>query len=197
MATFSILYWICYHPSMQYHALFQHSSTTTVSRRQGACLQGRGSKQIRNLLAGARSWLPMFFVWSLKIFERFSVWLLLSQKFEKVWKVLLWMRLPFWLPLVFSMTIFIVHWCSLFLRCVLSVFIVFFTVFGLFVISVYCFYMFLTSLHWFHIVFIQFYHTVHPPPYFHHLKSSYCSKKIWAYCMLQGFFHGAARAFWK
>ena len=66
METFSILYWICCHPYMQYDALFQHS-TTTIPWRQGSCLQGRGSKQIRNLLAGARSWLPLLFFWSLKI----------------------------------------------------------------------------------------------------------------------------------
>ena len=47
------------------------SSTTTISWRQGSCLQGQGSKQIRNLLAGSRSWLPMLFFWSLKIFGRF------------------------------------------------------------------------------------------------------------------------------
>ena len=71
METFSILYWICCHPSMQYHALFQHSSTTTISWRQGSCLQGRGSKQIRNLLTGPGSWLPMLFFWFLNIFGRF------------------------------------------------------------------------------------------------------------------------------
>ena len=42
---------ICYRSPIQSYT--KPNSTVTVSRRQGSCLQGRGSKQIHNLLAGA------------------------------------------------------------------------------------------------------------------------------------------------
>ena len=35
---------------------------TSTTTRQRFCLQGQGSKQIHNLLTGAGSWLPMFFL---------------------------------------------------------------------------------------------------------------------------------------
>ena len=57
----------------------KNPSTTT---RQRFCLQGRGSKQIHNLLTGAGSWLPIVFFGS-RILEKLFCAFYHSESFQK------------------------------------------------------------------------------------------------------------------